>query len=265
MSCRLLLALLLVGALAAVAPAAAAPPAPIAATQWAQEVILLEALLAVQPDQTTDAPCHPGQDCPTPVRDSLAGGLRFTYDRPGRWSGAVALTFGHARDQERRPPEGFTTFQLRVDLVFEISRQIDRFGVAFRVSPVLMAGWTDREQAIRTDIPGLGLLLGRTDLWVEVAIPTLPTHDDPRFLALQVGWKQPLFTLEGGIAAFSSLTWARDDLDRTGLGPGLWLTARTRFTRESRFEASLRVAISKLSMFSVGLGYHFGELPAPLE
>ncbi|TNF29876.1 MAG: hypothetical protein EP329_14720 [Deltaproteobacteria bacterium] len=254
---RLLVVLLLLGPASAAAPTAAWAQEP---AEGEREVLALEALLALQPEQTTDAPCNRGQDCPTPTRDSLAGGLRFTYDRVGSWSAVTTLTLGHATDQERQPPEGFSTAQLRVDLRFEISRAIDRFGVAFRVSPVVMLGWSDGGQAFRTDIPGLGLVLGRTDLWVEVVVPTLPTHDDPRFLALQVGWKQPLFTLEGGVAAFSSLTWARDELDRIGLGPGVWLAARTRFTAESRIEASLRIAIADISMFAVGVGYHFGDL-----
>ncbi|PKN54966.1 MAG: hypothetical protein CVU56_23810 [Deltaproteobacteria bacterium HGW-Deltaproteobacteria-14] len=241
------------------APVTAPEPAPPA--RPTPTVLLLEALLSAQPDQTTDDPCNRGQDCPTAARSSLAGGLRFTYDRPGIWSATTAMTFGHASDQERRPPEGYDTFQLRVDLRFEINRGRHRFGLAFRVSPVLVVGWSDTDTTLRTDIPGLGLLLGRSDLWVEIGVPTLPTHDDPRFLSLVVGWRQPLFTLEGGIATFTSLTWARGALDRTGLGPGVWLTARTRFTAESRLEASLRLALADVSSLVIGLGYHFGDVP----
>ena len=123
-------------------PSAPAPapvlPVPIVALP---DVWRAELLFAVQPDQVNvDLPCRGGIDCPTRARSFAAGGLRGEFDRPGRWSGAVTLAVAHAEDQERQPPGGYGVVSLRVDVQVELGRAADRFGLALRASPVLMAG-----------------------------------------------------------------------------------------------------------------------------
>lgn len=207
--------------------------------------------MVAQPDQTIDVICNRGADCLTPVKASFGGALSGSFRDPGVWGIAATLGLVHAVDQEERPLSGYSVLTLRLDLELELGRTARRFGAALRVSPSFAFGWHRDDSAFRAEIPGLTLMLGRTDLWGEVAVPHLPTPADPRIFHLGVGWTHPRISGVAGFGTFGTLGFKPDTLDRAGSRLGAFAHLDTPLT--DRFRLTLRLAIS--SPFIIALGF----------
>lgn len=219
-----------------------------------------EVLFALQPDQTRSVSCSRGLDCLTPARTYFAGALRGRFERPGAWWAGLTLSLGRAEDHERRPASGYGVLSLRADFQVELGRTAERLGIALRVSPTLIVGWSGDGAGLRTDIPAFAFLLGVRDLWGEVGLPSIPTHADPRLFFVQMGWRQPLFELEAGLATFGSLGYRVDEIRKVGGGFGVWLSGRARLEPTSPWEATLRLAIANPTILLLGVAW---RAPAP--
>lgn len=214
-----------------------------------------ELLLALQPDQTRSVSCGRGLDCLTPARSFLAAAMHGRFERPGAWWAALTMSLGRAEDHERVPTDGYGVFTLRADLQVELGRTAERLGVALRVSPTLIVGWSGAGAGVRTDLPAFAFLLGLRDLWGEVGLPSVPTHADPRLFFVQLGWRQPHFELAAGLATFGSLGYREDAIHKVGGGFGLWLSGRGRLTPTSPWEATLRLAIANPTILLLGIAW----------
>lgn len=214
-----------------------------------------ELMFQGQPDQPVDYPCRAGLDCLSASRSFYGGAARVGFERPEKWSGLVTAAVGHAEDYEQLPVGGFGVASVRVDFQLELGRRARTFGAALRASQVLAIGWTDDTTAFRTDFPGFAVLLGRTDLWGEVGIPTLPTQIDPRLFYAEVGWATDRFRLEGGVATFGSLGFSGGEIDRASKSFGAWVAGRWAFA--GPWELNGQVAITYPCVVAVGIGYHW--------
>ena len=200
---------------------AVVPPAPdVGHPSWR-----LEAGLAFQPEQPRDYSCHPGVDCRSPSLYYVAGIISAQYRRLDQWSLGLTLALGRHEDLEVIPVDGFGIMTLRADFQLELGRGPGRFGAALRVSPVLVVGWSGTGSTVLTDLPGFALLIGERDLWGEVIVPAFPTDADPRLFYAGAGWHHGPYLLEGGVATFGSIGYAREEVSRAGTNFGLWLAA----------------------------------------
>ena len=211
----------------------------------------IEGLIAVQPEQEIEVTCNQRVDCMTPMRSSFGGAVRGGYRDAGVWGLSATLGFAHASDQEGIPTSGYSILSLRLDFEVELGRTADQFGAALRVSPILVYGWHDDGSALGVDLPGFALLLGRTDLWGEVGVPTLPTPTDPRLVYVAGGWQHPWVSGVAGFGTFGTLGYQRDEIDKAGSWLGVFAHLERALTE--RFYVTLRLALT--TPVSVALGF----------
>lgn len=210
----------------------------------------VEAMVAAQPDQEIEVQCNRLVDCLTPVRSSFGGAMRLGYRDHGVWGFGATVGIVHAFDQEEIPVGGYSLLTLRLDFEVEFGRTEEAFGAALRVSPSLAYGWHDRGDGLGFDLPGLTLMLGRTDLWGEVGIPALPIPTDPRLFHVGVGWRHPRVSGVVGLGTFGTPGFKHDEVENAGAWVGAFAHLETPLTE--RFHLGLRLVVS--TPWSVVLG-----------
>jgi len=204
-----------------------------------------------QPDQPQDHDCSRRVDCLSNTRSIHAGALSASYAETDTWSATLKLGLGRAYDWERRPASGFGVLSLRADVVIELGRTRDVFGLALRASPSVLYGWAGRGGELVIGFPGVAVLFGWRDLWGEIAVPAQPSHADPRLFYIQGAWRDDHFMAAAAIGTFGSLAFAGTHLQKAGSFIGVWLEGRARLWES--LEVHVTMAISTPTILSLGL------------